>query len=157
LPHYGKYSVLGFSGAEAINQYKGQWASGDGSWGGIVIVGKEDSAWSGGGSGCASNYYLTLQAYNNDNLCYVSQEILLKSKKYILSFMGRSRGGYTQSELYIKIDSEIEFIETLSYTWTKYTILYHSTKNKIVDIAFINDDNDNNFASQISCVELVEA
>jgi len=29
LPHYGKYSVLGFSGAEAINQYKGQWASGD--------------------------------------------------------------------------------------------------------------------------------
>ena len=28
LPHYGKYSVLSFSGAEATNQYKGQWAAG---------------------------------------------------------------------------------------------------------------------------------
>ncbi|MFZ5788665.1 MAG: M20/M25/M40 family metallo-hydrolase, partial [Acidobacteriota bacterium] len=29
LPHYGKYSYLGFSGAEATNVLKGQWAAGD--------------------------------------------------------------------------------------------------------------------------------
>jgi hypothetical protein len=29
LPHYGKYSYLGFSGAEATNVLKGQWESGD--------------------------------------------------------------------------------------------------------------------------------
>ena len=29
LPHYGKYSYLGFTGADAVNVIKGQWASGD--------------------------------------------------------------------------------------------------------------------------------
>ncbi len=29
LPHYGKYSYLGFTGADATNVLKGQWASGD--------------------------------------------------------------------------------------------------------------------------------
>ena len=29
LPHYGKYSYLGFTGADAINVVKGQWESGD--------------------------------------------------------------------------------------------------------------------------------
>ncbi|MBK1693982.1 peptidase M28 [Chromatium weissei] len=29
LPHYGKYSYLNFSGAEATNQHKGQWKSGN--------------------------------------------------------------------------------------------------------------------------------
>jgi aminopeptidase N len=29
LPHYGKYSVLSFSGPEATNRLKGQWPSGE--------------------------------------------------------------------------------------------------------------------------------
>ncbi len=29
LPHYGKYSYLGFEGAEPTNKVKGQWAASD--------------------------------------------------------------------------------------------------------------------------------
>ena len=129
----------------------------NGSDGGIVIVSRDDGSWGGGGTGCDSNYYLTLQAYNNNDLCYISQEVMLKPKKYILSFMGRSRGSYPNSNLHIKIDNEIVFKQTLSHTWTSYNIIIHSKTKKNVNIIFANNDIDYNFASQISCVDLVEA
>ena len=71
--------------------------------------------------------------------------------------MGRSRGNYPQSKLFVTINKNVLFEETLSHTWTNYKIIFHSSERKWVDSVFSNADMNDNYASQISCMELKEA
>ena len=83
--------------------------------------------------------YVVLQPYNDRRLCFVKQQLSLKSNsKYTLTFHATSRElAFTEGVLVIMINSTIIFTETLRRNWAKYTVEFTSPSSNPI-LSFIN-------------------